>query len=315
MPRVKLRVFVEPVLGSRYADQLAAAKAAEECGFDGFFRADHFLTMAGGDGLPGPTDAWLTLAAIARETQRIRLGTMMTSATFRQPGHLAIMVAQVDDMSGGRVELGLGAGWFADEHYAYGFPFPPSVGERLSRLEEQLQIIAGLWATPVGERFHYRGHHYQLDNSPALPKPQQPSPPLIVGGLGPRRTPALAARFAHEFNVPMAHIDATANQFARAREACEAANRDPDSLILSHAIAVFCDLNEARARAMALAVADTASLPEIFTTAAIGTPDQVAERLRGFAAIGATRSYIQLLDMTDLDHLALIAAEVIPLVA
>src|SRR3954471_1274879 len=180
-------------MGATYDDLLAVARRTEECGFDAFFRSDHYLTMAG-DGLPGPTDAWVTLAGLARETSRVRLGTLVTSATFRLPGPLAIAVAQVDAMSGGRVELGLGSGWYDAEHTVYGIPFPP-LGERFDRLEEQLAIVTGLWGTPVGGRFSYDGRYYTLRNSPALPKPmQQPGPPVIVGGLGRPRTPRLAAR-------------------------------------------------------------------------------------------------------------------------
>src|SRR5690606_5899250 len=148
--RTELRVFTEPQQGATYDDLLAVARRAEELGYGAFFRSDHYLGM-GTDGLPGPTDAWLTLAGIARETSTIRLGTLMTSATFRFPGPLAISVAQVDQMSGGRVELGLGAGWFEAEHTAYGIPFP-STGERFDRFEEQLAVITGLWRTPAGER-------------------------------------------------------------------------------------------------------------------------------------------------------------------
>src|SRR2546421_350164 len=194
--RMQLRVFTEPQQGATYDDLLRVARAAEELGFDAFFRSDHYHAMGRGDGLPGPTDAWVTLAALARETSRIRLGTLLTSATFRLPGPLAIAVTQVDAMSGGRVELGLGAGWFDREHEAYGIPFPP-VAERFDRLEEQLTIVTGLWETPVGERFSFAGRHYTVERSPALPRPvQQPRPPVIVGGHGAKRTPALAARFA-----------------------------------------------------------------------------------------------------------------------
>ena len=173
---MELRIFAEPQEGASYDQQVGMAQAAEEAGFDAYFRSDHFLTM-GGDGLPGPTDSWVTLAGIARETERIRLGTLVTSATFRQPGLLAIQVAQVDAMSGGRVELGLGAGWYDAEHAAYGFPFPP-LGERFERLEEQFAILTGLWGTPIGETFSFDGRHYHVKDSPALPKPvQRPHPP------------------------------------------------------------------------------------------------------------------------------------------
>src|ERR1700678_509885 len=197
-----LRIFTEPQQGGSYDDLLAVAQSSESLGFDAFFRSDHYLAMGEAGGLPGPSDAWVTLAGIARETTTIRLGTLLTAATFRLPGPLAIMVAGVDAMSGGRVELGLGAGWFDTEHTAYGIPFPP-LAERFERLEEQLAVITGLWGTPVGERFTFDGTHYQLTDSPALPKPQQrPGPPVIVGGGGKSRTPALAARFASEFNMP-----------------------------------------------------------------------------------------------------------------
>ncbi|HEX3333615.1 MAG TPA: LLM class F420-dependent oxidoreductase, partial [Acidimicrobiales bacterium] len=189
---MRLRIFIEPQQGATYDQQVRIAQAAEANGFDALFRSDHFLTM-GGDGLPGPTDAWVTLGGLARETDRIRLGTLVTSNTFRLPGLLAVEVAQVDAMSGGRVELGLGAGWYDNEHAAYGVPFPP-VGERFDRLEEAFAIVTGLWDTPEGETFDFDGKHYQLKDSPALPKPaQQPHPPIIVGGFGAQRTPRLAA--------------------------------------------------------------------------------------------------------------------------
>ena len=201
-----LRVFTEPQQGASYDDLLAVAREAERLGFDAFFRSDHFLSIGPGTGEPGPTEAWVTLAGLARDTERIRLGTLVTSATFRLPGPLAIAVAQVDAMSGGRVELGLGAGWFEEEHGPTASP-SPIPGERFDRLEEQLAIVTGLWATPAGERFDFQGRHYQLTDSPALPKPvQRPRPPVIVGGLGKRRTPALAARYADEFNVAFASL-------------------------------------------------------------------------------------------------------------
>src|SRR5688572_29984417 len=208
-----LRIFTEPQEGASYDTLLKVAKATEELGFDAFFRSDHYYPIIGGDGLPGPTDAWVTLAGLARDTSRIRLGTLLTAATFRLPGPLAISVATVDQMSGGRVELGLGAGWYDAEHAAYGIPFP-GTRERFERLEEQLEVVTGLWATPPGERFSHDGAHYRLTDSPALPKPvQSPRPPVIVGGKGPRRTPALAARFADEFNIPFESADFATEQF------------------------------------------------------------------------------------------------------
>jgi F420-dependent oxidoreductase-like protein len=235
---VDFRAFVEPQQGATYADQLAVARAAEALGYSAFFRSDHYVAMSG-DGLPGPTDSWVTLAGIARETTSIRLGTMVSSATFRYPGPLAISVAQVDEMSGGRVELGIGAGWFEAEHQAYAIPFPP-LGERFERLREQLDIITGLWTTPVGETFDFSGKHYTIVDSPALPKPiAQPHPPIVIGGVGAKRTPALAAKFAAEFNVPFMPVDVAKDIYGRVRSAVADAGRAEDSLTYSAAF-VLC---------------------------------------------------------------------------
>ena len=304
-----LRIFTEPQAGASYDRLLAVAKAAEDHGFDAFFRSDHYLAM-GGDGLPGPTDSWVTLGALARETSRIRLGTLVTSATFRLPGPLAISVAQVDAMSGGRVELGLGTGWYDAEHTAYGIPFPP-LGERFDRLEEQLAIVTGLWATPVGERFTHRGRHYQLVDCPALPKPaQRPGPPVIVGGLGSRRTPRLAARFAAEYNTPFAPLAFAREQYDRVRRACEDVGRDPGSIRFSFALTVCCGADGAEVTRRAAAIGSDAG--QLRKTQLAGTPAEVIDKLRAYADAGASRAYLQVLDLDDLDHLALLAAEVLP---
>lgn len=306
---VRVRVFVEPQQGASYDQLLAVARVAEECGYDGFFRSDHFVAM-GGDGLPGPTDAWVTLAGLARQTSRLRLGTLLTSATFRLPGLLAVTVAQVDAMSGGRVELGLGAGWFDREHRAYGVPFP-DMGERFERLEEQLQIVTGLWTTPAGERFSYSGRHYRLEDSPALPKPvQSPRPPLIVGGAGKVRTPRLAARYADELNVPFHPVAETADRYRRAGAACESAGRDPATLRLSAAQVVCCGMDEAEVARRASAIGRP--VDQLRADGAAGTPDEVAQRCLDLGRAGATTMYLQVLDLSDLDHLRLIAAEVLP---
>ncbi len=305
-----LRIFTEPQQGASYDQLCAVAQTAERLGFDGFFRSDHYLAMGDGDGRPGPTDSWVTLAGLARETTSIRLGTLVTSATFRHPGPLAISVAQVDAMSDGRVELGIGAGWYDDEHTAYAIPFPP-LGERFERLEEQLAIVTGLWATPIGERFEFDGTHYQVRNSPALPKPRQhPGPPIIIGGGGPRRTPRLAARFGAEFNMPFSSIDDTAAQFGRVRDACEAAGRAGDQLAYSAAQVVCCgsDAGEIGRRASAIGQ----EVDELREHGLCGTPEEITEKLGRFAAVGAGRVYLQVLDLDDLDHLALIGSEVLP---
>lgn len=301
-----LRIFTEPQQGATYDDILAVAKATEDLGFDAFFRSDHFLTM-GGDGLPGPTDAWLTLAALARETSRIKLGTLVTSATFRHPGLLAVQVAQVDQMSGGRVELGLGTGWFAEEHAAYGVPFP---AKRFGMLEEQLEIITGLWSTPVGEKYSFDGTHYTLTDSPALPKPVQSPVPVIVGGNGPKRTPALAARFGTEFNAAFPEIDDIPQMFARVRAACEEAGRPADDLTYSAALVMCVGADEAEFSRRATAIGREPA--ELREHGVAGTVSEVVDRLGTLAEHGASRVYLQVLDMADLEHLDLVAREVAP---
>jgi F420-dependent oxidoreductase-like protein len=305
-----LRIFTEPQQGAGYDDLLAVAQASESLGFDAFFRSDHYLAMGDADGLPGPSDAWVTLAGIARDTTRIRLGTLLTAATFRLPGPLAITVAGVDAMSGGRVELGLGAGWFDAEHTAYGIPFPP-LGERFERLEEQLAVITGLWGTPDGERFDFDGAHYQLRDSPALPKPvQRPGPPIIVGGGGAVRTPRLAARFGAEFNMPFSSLEDTRSQYGRVLDACHSAGRAPASMALSAAQVVCCGRDDAEISFRAEAIGR--SVDDLRAHGLCGTPDEVVAGLEGFADAGASRVYLQVLDLHDLDHLDLIAREVLP---
>jgi F420-dependent oxidoreductase-like protein len=308
---VDLRIFTEPQQGASYDDLLNVARAAEAAGYDAFFRSDHYLAMGDVSGEPGPTDAWLTLAGLARETSTIRLGTLVNSATFRLPGPLAIGVAQVDQMSGGRVELGLGAGWFESEHAAYGIPFP-GLKERFDRLAKQLEIITGLWRTLPGDRYSFSGEHYTLTDSPALPKPvQQPHPPVVVGGHGKKRTPELAARFATEFNVAFSHTDVVAAQFERVDAACEAIGRDPKELVRSvaHTIAVGRDDAEVDRRALTIG----RDVAEMRRTGFTGTPAQVVDALGEWREkTGVTRVYMQLLDLADIDQVELIAAEVAP---
>jgi len=305
-----LRIFTEPQQGASYDDLLAVAATAEELGFDAFFRSDHYMKMGDVDGMPGPTDAWITLAGLARDTTTIRLGTLVTAATFRLPGPLAISVATVDAMSGGRVELGLGSGWFDDEHTAYGIAFP-ALGERFDRLTEQLEIITGLWETPEGETFSHGGPHYPLTDSPALPKPvQQPRPPIIIGGGGQKRTPRLAARFGQEFNMPFTDLSGTAAAFDRVRAACDSTGRDPASLTLSTAQVLCCGADETEVERRARAIGREPG--ELRTNGAAGSPEEVVATLQAYAELGASRAYLQVLDLADLDHLRLVAAEVMP---
>jgi F420-dependent oxidoreductase-like protein len=302
-----LRIFTEPQQGAGYDTLLAVAKATEDLGFDAFFRSDHYLKMGDVDGLPGPTDAWITLAGLARETSRIRLGTLMTAATFRLPGVLAIQVAQVDAMSGGRVEFGLGAGWFADEHTAYGIPFPK---QKFGRLEEQLAIVTGLWETPEGETFSYDGTHYQLAGSPALPKPAQARVPVLIGGMGKERTPRLAARYADEFNVPFASAEDSAAQFGRVRRAAEAAGRKPDDLVYSNALVACVGKDDAEVARRAAFIGR--EVEELKANGLAGSPAEVVDTIGRYAEAGSSRIYFQILDLSDLDHLALIAGQVKP---
>jgi F420-dependent oxidoreductase-like protein len=310
---MRLRIFTEPQQGASYATLRRVAAAAEELGFDAFFRSDHYLKMewmGGVSGLPGPTDAWATLAGLATQTSRIRLGTLVTCATFRLPGPLAVTIAQVDEMSGGRVEFGLGAGWFEAEHAAYGIPFPP-LKERFDRLAEQLAIITGLWETPEGQTFSYDGAYYQVTDSPGLPKPaQRPRPPVIIGGAGRRRTPALAARYADEFNAAFVSAADSAGLYGRVREACEAAGRDPSSMVFSAAQTVCCGKDEAELSRRAQAIG--MELPKLREHGLAGTPSEIVDKIGAFAEAGASALYLQVLDLDDLGHLEQIAAEVMP---
>jgi F420-dependent oxidoreductase-like protein len=299
---MQLRVFTEPQQGASYDDLLRVARASEELGFDAFFRSDHYLHMSG-DGQPGPTDAWLTIAALGRETTRIRLGTLVTPATFRLPGPLAVSVAQADQMSDGRVELGLGAGWFEREHAAYGIPFPPTK-ERFDRFAEQVEIVHGLLGTPEGEAFSFSGQHYQMTDSPARPKPvQRPHPPLILGGAGKKRGAELAARFADEYNVAFSSPEETKEILDRVRAA--AADRP---LVYSAAQVVCVGRDDAEVRRRADAIGR--DVDELRANGATGSPAQAAERIGAFAELGVTRMYLQVLDLADLDHLELIASDV-----
>jgi F420-dependent oxidoreductase-like protein len=304
---VDLRIFTEPQQGASYDDQLRVACATQQLGFSAFFRSDHFLHMGPGSGLPGPTDAWTTLAGLARETSDIRLGTLVSSVTFRYPGILAVQVAQVDQMSGGRVEFGLGTGWFAEEHSAYGIPFPE---QRFGMLEEQLEIVTGLWSTSVGKTFDYTGKHYVLEHCPALPKPVQTPMPIIIGGTGAKRTPVLAARFATEFNIAFRNLAEVRTQFDRVRGACRAAGRDPADLTYSAAEVVCVGRTDAEVARRAAAIGREPT--ELRHRALAGSPGEVVDRVQAYADLGASRLYLQVLDLSDLDHLALIASDVVP---
>ena len=306
---MRLRVLLEAHHGATYEQILALAQTAEEAGFEAFFRSDHYLGVERGNPRFVPTDSWTTLAGLARETRRVRLGTLVTAATFRLPGVLAVTVATADAMSGGRVELGLGAAWYTQEHEMFGIPFPP-IKERFDRLEEQLSIITGLWTTPPGERFSFQGEHYQVDQCANFPRPaQSPRPKLIVGGGGPRRTPALAARFADEFNAGFG--PGVGERFVRFRRICEEVGRDPATVHLSAVVPVFCGSDEAEVTRRA----QTMNRGPLLDQAVCGSPEAVVEHLAQVAETGADTIYFHIFDVEDLDHLRLLGAEVLPRLA
>jgi len=305
---MELRIFVEPQQGASYRQQLAVAQLAEQLGFNAFFRSDHYLRMGEGNPLPGPTDSWVTLGAIARETSTIRLGTLVASATFRLPGQLAVAVAQIDDMSDGRIELGLGAGWFDAEHTAYGIPFP-TLGQRFDILKEQLEIITGMWNTPLDSQYSFEGQHHTIVGSPAIPKPVQAGgPPIIIGGYGPKRTPALAAQYANEFNLPFPPLEIYRSSCDNVRAACEARGRDPESMTYSVAQVLCVGSNDAEIARRAQNIGR--EVDELIQNGAAGSPAQVLDKIASFTEAGATRMYLQVLDMDDLDHIHLLAEEV-----
>ncbi len=300
------RIFTEPQQGATYDDLLAVALRAEALGFGAFFRSDHYLKMGSVSGEPGPTDAWVTLGGLARDTSTIRLGTLVTAATFRHPGPLAISVANVDQMSGGRIELGLGAGWYEAEHTAYGLPFP-ALGERFDRFAEQLAIVDGLWRTPAGATFSHEGRFWPISESPALPKPVQAGGiPIIIGGRGARRTPALTAQYAAEFNMPFVDVDAFTAQCANVRRACDEIGRDPASMVWSVALVVCVGADEAEFARRAAAIGREPD--ELRRNGVAGLPHEAAETVARWRAAGADRVYLQVLDLADLEHLDQVAA-------
>jgi len=312
-------VFTEPELGSSYEQLVTAAQLAERLGWYGFFCADHYISPTQRPNPPGPVDAWTTLAGLARETSAIRLGTLMTCSTFRAPGPFSVIVAQVDAMSGGRIELGIGAGHFPAEHEAFGVAFP-SIGERFDRLEEQLEILLGIAATPDGQDFDYQGKFYKLINNPALPKPaQKPYPRIIVGGRGPRRTPAIAARFAQEMNISYQAPAAAAESKRRVEQACADQGRDPATLDFSVTLLLCCgQTQEEVRRRLSIVERQMAKatvyrgLSDVMRFAAVGTPQAVIERIAAYRELGFSRVYLHYRDLPDLGQLELVAREVLP---
>lgn len=305
---MKLRIHVEPTeVGASYDDLLRFALKAEECGFEALFRSDHLLPFGARPGQVVATDAWLSLAGLARETRRIRLGTLVSPLTFRWPGHLAVQVAQADVMSQGRVELGLGTGWFAQEHRAYGIPFPD---RRFERLEEHLQILDGLWANR-DKSFSHFGRHYTLKSMPPPPTVQSPRPPIVVGGMGTRKTPALAGRYADEFNALAADPDTAASLFELVGRLRREKGTGRSGAIAFSVLQNLCCGETAAQRRKRAATFGEPLAPHAFS----GSTDEVVNQLGRYAEAGATRAYLRILDLADLDQLELVASKVMPQLA
>jgi alkanesulfonate monooxygenase SsuD/methylene tetrahydromethanopterin reductase-like flavin-dependent oxidoreductase (luciferase family) len=305
-----LRVFVEPQQGASYDQLLAVAKTAEELGFGAFFRSDHLLKMGNVSGLPAVTDAWITLAGLARDTDSIRLGTMVTPVTFRGVGSFVATVAQVDAMSGGRLEIGLGAGWYDAEHRAFGIPFP-AVANRYDLLEDQLEILHGTWSAPAGSTFEHRGATTSVAIAADTVRPaQSPHPPLILGGQAGARSARLAATFADEYNSAFHSVETTKAVHDRVRKAASDAERDPASIVYSAAQVLCCGESEADIARRAAAIGR--EVDELRTNGLAGTPAEVVDKLGRFAAAGVDRFYLQVLDIADHDHLRLVASQVMP---
>ena len=301
------RIFVEPQQGTTYDRLRSLACHAENLGFDGFFTSDHYLKMGDVDGRPGPTDAWTTLAGLARDTSSIRLGTLVTPVTFRHLGSLAIAVSQIDQMSDGRIELGLGAGWYEEEHKAQGLPFP-KIAARFDMLEESLEVLSGIWNLTEGDLFTYEGKTVTFENSMGLPKPKQENgPPIIMGGIGAKRTPRLVAKYASEYNTPFVSPVDFGSYVAVVKEACRNSERNPDDLTYSCA-QVFCSgENEKTFQRRASNIGR--EVDELRLNGLAGTPSEISRRIEEFKELGCERFYLQILDDCDLEHLDL-AAEI-----
>ena len=304
--------MIEGQEGVSWDDWLALARACEEHGLEGLFRSDHYQSVFDLSGR-GSLDAWATLAALAAATERIRLGTMVSPATFRRPSVLSRMVATVDHISGGRVELGLGAGWNQAEHDAHGFPFP-GLDERMELLEEQLEIVHRQWTE---EEFSFQGRHYRLERCRAEPKPlQRPRPPIVMGGGAGPRVAGLAARWADEYNTPFASVEQCRERRAAIAEACEREGREPIPFSLMAACCVGRDEGEALERAKRrLERSGRDDDPSVLLeqdNVLVGTVDRVIARLREYAEAGVERVFLQHLDHSDLDMVRLIGEAVVP---
>src|SRR3954447_17603353 len=320
---MRVCLMIEGQEGVTWPDWIALAPACERLGFAALFRSDHYLSVDG-HGERGSLDAWGTVSGLAAVTSTLRLGTLVSPATFRHPSVLAKSVVTADHISGGRVELGIGTGWLADEHVAYGFPLP-AMGDRMALLAEQLEVIHRQWTDGP---FSFHGRHYRIADLDAQPKPvQRPHPPLIVGGSAGRRSAALAARWADEYNTIYVTPEEARERRLALDRACAQAGRDPATLRFSlmNGFVVGADRDDLRARGHRLAEwrghEDQASadidgyLAAVAQPWIVGTPDEVVARLREYAAAGVDGVMLQHHLFDDFDALELIGREVIPALA
>ncbi|HTJ66755.1 MAG TPA: LLM class flavin-dependent oxidoreductase [Actinospica sp.] len=302
---MEICVHTEPTQrGASYRTLVQAASATAELGFDGFFRSDHYLQFGTPTQPAGVSDAWLSLAALARDTTGIRLGTLVTPVTLRSPVHLAVQVAQVDQMSDGRIELGIGGGWYRHEYEACAVPFP---SDRIGRLGEAVEIITGLWRTEPGETFDYPGARYRITGAQSpVATVQRPGPPLIIGGAGGPRSLDLAVRHAREYNLPFVPPEEVVRIGRLLRERSAQIGRDvPPRLSVLQTVCCGKDAADVAARAEGLG---EALRPVSFA----GTPGEVADRIGRYAEAGVERVYLRLLDVEDLGHLELLGTELLP---
>src|SRR5215475_1257169 len=303
---MRLRILLEPNGGASYAQILALARAAEEAGFDAFFRSDHYLGVGDDDVSYKPTDSWTTLAGLALQTERVRIGTLVNASTFRLPGQLAVEVATVDQMSGGRAELGIGAAWYEREHNYFGIPFPP-LGERFDRLEEQLAILTGIWDTKPGERFSFEGKHYQVRDCASIPRFAS-RPKIIIGGAGAKRTPTLAAKYADEFNGALG-LDVR-ERFANFKRICEdVVGRDPAQVRLSATLPVAIGSDAADLERRKESLGEPGA--RLLAAGVTGSAGEVVRAIENLADQGADTVYFHLYGPGDVEHIRLLGSEVV----
>jgi F420-dependent oxidoreductase-like protein len=319
---MRLCVVIEGQEGVTWSEWLALARACEEHGLEGLFSSDHYISTVGGVGVPGrdALDAWTVLAGLAASTRRLRLGTLVSPATFRHPSVLAKAVTTVDHISSGRVELGIGAGWHELEHRAYGIPFGDQA-TRTGLFAEQLEVFVGQWS---GASFDFTGQHYRLEGCVALPRPvQRPRPPIIVGGAARPGTLGPAVRFADEYNTYFASPETCRVRAERVRAACETAGRDPGSLRFSlmTGFAIGTDTRDLGLRTRGIMKREAASGDETAFLSAhadewiVGTVEEAILRVAELAEAGVERLVLEHLDSGNLDTIALIGSKILPRIA